>query len=454
MLSEERLQRFRQRLYCVMSRRRDALFELTDAILSAGSAPSPVDLSLGSVHRRGWVSLYAALRHGRLEIEALRDLLADHPLDGADGDDHCEDHPRVYAVDRSVWARCDAESSPERGYYYHPSRHSAGQPIVAGWEYQLVAQLTFRRDSWISPADVRRVRPDEDANNVAAEQTRALVRRLPEQDADPLFVFDAGYDPVRLQRRLGDCPAQLLVRLHSDRVFYADPEVLEKRPVGRPFRHGDRFDLKDSRTWTASTAEHSSEDPGYGSVRVRAWSGLHPKTRRAGERYDSETAAVVKGTVILVEVERLPRGEKRRAPKKLWMWWVGVGEPDLELLWKSYVRRFDIEHGVKLLKSSLGWTTPRVRYPEQADTWTWLVIAAYAQLTLARTLVADRRLPWERPVDKPQLTPVRVLRSFTTLLPALGTPAEAPKPRGRSPGRPKGRLSGPARRYPAVKKAA
>src|SRR5215211_8586141 len=47
----------------------------------------------------------------------------------------------VYAVDVSVWPRCDAECSPERGYYYHPSRHSAGQPIVAGWAYQWIARL-------------------------------------------------------------------------------------------------------------------------------------------------------------------------------------------------------------------------------------------------------------------------------------------------------------------------
>jgi hypothetical protein len=158
--------------------------------------------------------------------------------------------------------------------------------------------------------------------------------------------------------------------------------------------------------------------------------------------------------VILVEVERLPRGERRRTPKKLWLWWHGHGEPDLELLWKSYVRRFDIEHGVKLLKSSLGWTTPRFRHPEQADRWTWLVIVAYAQLLLARGIVADRRLPGERPLSAQLLTPTRVLRNFATLLATLGTPAEAPKPCGRSPGRPKGSLSGPARRYPAVKKAA
>jgi hypothetical protein len=50
-------------------------------------------------------------------------LLAGHPLAGGGSP--------VYAVDVSVWPRCDAECSPLRGFYYHPSRHSAGQPIVA-----------------------------------------------------------------------------------------------------------------------------------------------------------------------------------------------------------------------------------------------------------------------------------------------------------------------------------
>ncbi|MGH3086423.1 MAG: hypothetical protein ACRDSJ_03780 [Rubrobacteraceae bacterium] len=39
-------------------------------------------------------------------------------------------------------------ASPERGYYYHPSRHSARQPIVAGWAYQSIAQICFVRESW------------------------------------------------------------------------------------------------------------------------------------------------------------------------------------------------------------------------------------------------------------------------------------------------------------------
>jgi hypothetical protein len=165
---------------------------------------------------------------------------------------------------------------------------------------------------------------------------------------------------------------------------------------------------------------------------------------------------IVVGTLVLVEVERLPRGERRREPRVLWLWWHGPdGEaPNLGLLWRSYVRRFDLEHTFRFLKQSMGWTTPRVRHPEQADRWTWLVVAAFTQLRLARECVADLRLPWERRYDTARLTPVRVHRAVSALLAHLGTPAEPPKPCGRSPGRPKGSLSGRAKRYPALKKTA
>jgi hypothetical protein len=113
-----------------------------------------------------------------------------------------------------------------------------------------------------------------------------------------------------------------------------------------------------------------------------------------------------------------------------------------------------IEHTVRFAKQTLGWTTPRPRTPEQADRWTWLVLAAYAQLRLARELTGDQRLPWERPRPQPRLSPYRVRRGFPRLLAALGSPATAPKPAGRSPGRPKGSRSGPATRYPAIKKPA
>src|SRR5215212_2973669 len=208
------LRAFRTDLHGCFDRRADALFELVDALLTAGPVASLPHLSLQPPHRRGWGSLYDALADGALDEAALQVLLRRHAA---------SDGPAVYAVDLSVWPRCDAEASPDRGYYYHPSRHSAGQPIVAGWAYQWIAQLGFARDSWTAPMDVRRVHPLENANAVAAAQVAALVARLPADSAVPLFVFDAGYDPLQITLALGDVPAAILVRLRRGRCFYADP---------------------------------------------------------------------------------------------------------------------------------------------------------------------------------------------------------------------------------------
>jgi hypothetical protein len=435
------LRDFRSAVYACFTHRRDALFDLVDALLPSDPVPSPVHLSLVPTHRRGWGRLDAALTCGRLDVAALRARLARQPL--ADGQP-------VYAVDCSVWVRDDAETSPERGYYYHPARHSAGQPIVAGWSYQWLAQLSFAWDSWTAPLDVERVPPADDANEIAVRQVRRLCRQLPADGPAPLFAFDAGYDPVPLSLGLADTRAAILVRLRGDRCFYADPTSQPR--TGRPRCHGAKSVCADPATWPPPSDEACTEDGRYGTVRVRAWAGLHPKQQMHAARGTRKTRPVVRGTPVLVEVGRLPRAT--RVPKQLWLWWAGPGTPDLDVLWRAYVHRFDVEHTLRFAKQSLLWTTPRVRHPEQADRWTWLVVIAYTMLRLAKTLVRDQRLPWERPRPPHRLTPYRVRRAVSALLPSLGTPAGPPKPCGRSPGRPKGRRSGPAPRHPAIKKAA
>jgi DDE superfamily endonuclease len=439
-----RLQAFRAGLHACCTRRADALVDLADALLSAqGPVVSLPQLSLEPAHRRGWGSTYAALARGRIDAERLRELLARHPLAGGEP---------IYAVDVTTWPRCDAECSPERGLYYHPSRHSAGQPIVAGWAFQWICQLGFARDSWTAPVDARRLQPTEDTDHTAAIQIRALLGRLPTNKQPPLFVFDAGYDSAQLSLDLADAQAAVLVRLRADRCFYADPPPRPPGAGGRPRRHGAKFAFADPATWLVPTATLVCEDDQYGTVTVAAWGGLHPKQHRHPGHGSGGPRPIVRGTVIRVRVERVPA--RTRPPKVLWLWWAGPGPLDLDLAWRAYVRRFDLEHTVRFAKQTLGWTTPRPRHPEQAERWTWLVVAGYTQLRLARQLVADQRLAWERPRPPGQLSPYRVRRGFPRLLCAVGSPASAPKPSGRSPGRPKGHRSGPALRHPAVKKPA
>jgi len=439
-----RLQMFRAQLHACFFRRADALFELGDALLCAEAVPSLPHLSLEPVHQRGWGSAYAALARGQIDAERLRDLLASH-LPPAD--------PLVFAVDVTTWPRCDAECSPERGYYYHPSRHSAGQPIIAGWAWQWIAHVSFDRDSWTAPIDARRLHPLEDTDQTAAAQIHALLKRLPASGAVPLFVFDAGYDSAQLSLDLAEARVAVLVRLRADRCFYADPPPAARSPKGgRPRRHGAKFNCADPATWPTPTATLATTDDQYGSVTVTAWSGLHPKQQRHPGHGTRGPRPIVRGTIIRVQVQRVPA--RTRPPKVLWLWWSGPGELDLDLdlAWRAYVRRFDLEHTVRFCKQTLGWTMPRPRHPAQADRWTWLVLAAYTQLRLARQIACDQRLPWERPRPQLRLSPYRVRRGFPRLLCALGSPAATPKPAGHSPGRPKGRCSGPAARYPAIKK--
>jgi hypothetical protein len=436
-----RLGAFRTELHACFPRRADALFQLSDALLCAQAFSSLPHLSLEPVHRRGWGSVYAALACGRIDVERLRDLLASH-LPVAD--------PLVFAVDVTTWPRCDAECSPERGYYYHPSRHSAGRPIIAGWAYQCIAHVNFAHDSWTAPVDARRLHPLDDTDQTAAAQIYALLRRLGAGGPVPLFVFDAGYDSAQLTLDLAETRVAVLVRLRSDRCFYADPPPRPPGATGRPRRHGAKFNCADPTTWPAPTATLVCQDDQYGTVTVAAWSGLHPKQQRHPGHGTRGPRPIVRGTVIRVQVERVPA--KTRPPKVLWLWWAGPGPLDLDLAWRAYVRRFDLEHTIRFAKQTLGWTTPRPRHPEQADRWTWLVLAGYTQLRLAREVVADKRLPWERPRPPGRLTPVRVRRGFPRLLLTLSSPAATPKPSGRSPGRPKGSRRGPAVRCPAIKK--
>ena len=118
-------------------------------------------------------------------------------------------------------------------------------------------------------------------------------------------------------------------------------------------------------------------------------------------------------------------------------------------LYRCFTRRPDalFEHTFRFFKQVLGWTRPNLRDPAAADRWTWLILASYVQLRLARHLAADIRLPWQRPCPPGRLTPARVRRGFRNIRQTLPCPASAPKPGKPGPGRPPGSKN----RHPATR---
>ena len=140
--------------------------------------------------------------------------------------------------------------------------------------------------------------------------------------------------------------------------------------------------------------------------------------------------------MLRVPVERLPDG--RKPHKTMWLWHAGPAPLSLDELWRAYLARFDEEHAFKFAKGTLGLTAARVRTPEQADRWVRLVMAAFAQLLLARPLAADLRRPWEtRPPPAAPCPQAGSAAGLQTSAPAWAPPPVSLNPPGPAPDGPK-----------------
>jgi hypothetical protein len=309
----------------------------------------------------------------------------------------------VLAADITCWPRPEAHTSPQRTLCHTYGRGKDQHLMIPGWPYSVVCALETGRGSWTAPLDAQRLAPGEDAATVTAAQLRHTIARLVAAghwrpgDPDIWIVADAGYDRPRLAHLLADLPVQVLVRMRSDRVLRRAAPPHAPHAAGRPRRHSGEFVFGDATTW--------------------------------GD---------IEGTVIRLEITHLPSGA---IPKPVWLWWSGTdaAPADVDRLWQAFLRRFDIEHTFRLLKQTLGWACPKIRTPQAADRWTWIMPAAYTQLRLARPLTTDLRRPWEKPTPPERLTPARVRRGSRHLRAQLTSPASAPKPSRPGPGRPPGR---------------
>lgn len=435
---------FRQTFYQSLTARADALFELTDAALCAeGPITSLVELSLATEHRRGHGSLYDGLNQGRIDINRFRTVLARQAIPRSD------EGRIVLAIDVSHWLRPDANTSPERLFCHTYCRGKGQAQMIPGWPYSFVAALEPGRTSWTAMLDVMRVRPDDDHTDLAATQLRTVVTGLITAghwrtgDPEIWIIGDSGYDGPRLAFLLADLPVRILVRLRSDRVLRFPAPSRQPGTRGRSTRHGARFEFTNPQTWPTPAHTTITDTSRYGAAHARSWDRLHTKLTRVGAWVGhEELLPIVDGTVIRLQVERLPGTS---TPKPLWLWYSATDHDaattadQVDRLWQMFLRRFDLEHTFRFLKQTLGWTKPRIRTGEVADRWTWLMVAAYTQLRLARHVVEDQRRPWERkPATPARLSPARVRRGFRAVRPATALPASAPKFSRPGPGRPAG----------------
>jgi DDE superfamily endonuclease len=425
------LRHFRQAVYQTLGHRKDSLFELLDAALVSPVRATLVRLSLPAAFRRRWPSACDALADGQVKPAHCRALVHRYLPEPA-----APARP-LWAGDGTSWPRPAAATSPARTYGHFASPGIPQDSLIVGWEYEWLFGLPAGSGSWVLPLDVRRRAPGSGTpTEIAIRQLRAAWARRPPGAARPVALYDSGYDPVHFARaRLA---VDVLVRLRTRRKFFGPPGPYRGRGP-RP-KHGPVFKLWDPATHPMPARRAEAHEPTHGRVQVAVWPDQHVQGAQA-----------LPFTIARVQVERLPRHAK--PPKPLWLAWVGGDLPaDLLDLWRWYTARFTAEHGFRFLKQDLGWTTVRPSNPWAADRWSWLLALGLWQLWLARGVVADQRLPWERSLPTDRLTPGRVRRALALDLSQVGTPARPVRRRGKSPGRRPGQCPGPRQQYPVARR--
>ena len=425
-MNKKSLSEFRKAVYQSLRRRADVLFDLIDALTVAGQVSSPVALSEQKPFRRKFCSVYDGLENGEMNMEELLSLLPDcMPEDSESIAGY-----KVYAVDATANEHEQAETMPDRSVL----KSSKKEPLRYGHKYSWLVRLIHFGSSWVAPVDIERIDTEATDTKVAAVQVQELDVRDPETK---VIVADSRYEEQRflgifehLQHTFG------LIRLHSNRVLYEEPQQKPKGSRGAPRKHGQPFKLNGG---------HRAEDQretfqlGKQTVRVCAWHKLHFK----------KLAAVIG---ILVQVEFLKEDGTARYKRPMWLFWTGPQSVALSDLCRMYLWRFAIEHMFRFLKQHMGLNSNRSPDLVSAQQWMWLCALAYWQLLLMRDAVQEDYPAWY-PRSRQQrlrLTPYQVQRSALAFLLELGTPASKPRPAGKGIGRQKNYFPPPRVRYPVV----
>lgn len=422
-MKSDKLEEFRQAAYSYLGRAHDATFELRTAILLTRNAYSLADLSLSPVFRRKWPSVYEALQDSRPQRQKLMKLdIKQMPIQGRP----------LLAGDHTAWSRPDAGTLQERTIEHSSVTVAGNKPITIGQGYSTIAWIPEDSGSWALPLRHERITSWENPIQKAVWQLQQVCEHLPNR---PITVWDSEYGCAPFILKTANIKADILVRLRSNLCLWGAPPPYSGK--GRPRKHGDKFKLNEPLTWNEVTQSIEIKHSKLGRVKVSLWLNLH--FRKTATR-----------PMSLIRVERLDEQGHLRVSKPLWLAWVGEEMPPLEEVWTLYLRRFTIDHWYRFLKQRLHWTLPKLSTPKQCERWSDLMPMMTWELWLARDIVADNPLPWQKSLDK--MTPGRVAQAMGSIFAVIGTPTRSPKPRGKSPGWKAGQPRQRRIRHPIVKK--
>jgi hypothetical protein len=429
--------------------------DLVDAISSNTTARSVVELSLNPHFRRHYTALNKAVKVDVLSKQKLAELARLTMAAPSQRKYH------LLATDVTSAPRPFAETLRDRGFVYQPNTIKGNKPIAIGHQYSFWAWLPEttlpKSGNWVVPLSMQRVPSQANKEQTGAKQLGELLANqdLPFGEAFCVEVADSAYSkPAYLSANREHANLVTIVRARGTRVFYRQP-VPEEQPAekGHPTWYGNPFNLKEPETWdtpdqTVETTFVSHKQVPY-RVEIQAWHDLVMRGKKA--------CPMRQHPFTLVKIRWFnPKGEAL-FQKPLWLIVMGERRMELSLLdiYQAYLQRYDLEHFFRFGKQKLLLDKFQTPDDQREEHWWRLVALAYLQLWVAKEVASHLPRPWEQylpaPVDK-QPTPAMVLRDMSRIIRQIGTPAPAPKLRGKSPGRCKGAKFTPRIRQPVMKK--
>ena len=467
----EQLKKFRQQLYSSLAYRGDTIMDLLDALSSNTTAKSAVELSLNPLFSRGYGSVYDGIHQFSVGVESVADerRAQEQQLMQLIGFYLPTPQHQKYwilGVDVTPAPRCFADTLVDRGYVYQTNTIASNKPVTIGHQYSSLVlfpeKLQASSPSWVVPLSLRRVTTAETKRSVGVQQVNLLLndQTLPFHQQLCVQVVDSEYSIASYLGEMAEHENLVTIaRVRSNRVFYQMPPPRPASPSrGHPTWYGKRFDLKDSDTWKEPDevvqTTYTNHLGRIYKVQLECWGNLLMTGTREYPMHQHP--------FTLIRVRLFNEANEQVFQRPLWLLMMGQRRNELSLTegWKGYVRRYDVEHFFRFGKQRLlmtAYQTPEVQHEEN---WWQIAQLAYVQLWLARYLAEAMPRPWERYLPQFQTqtkdqeaSPSMVQRDFGRIIQEIGTPAKAPKPRGKSPGRSKGDRQKPRKRQKVIKKS-
>jgi DDE superfamily endonuclease len=472
LLTESDLKSFREQLYNTFEHRADSAMDLLDALCSNNNAPSVVQLSINPLFRAGYSTLFKTIAESLLPgvTEQEKGQLEDSTpqkeqlFQCLDLIAQVVPQPQqrsffLLGLDCTSIGRPFAKTLEDRGMVYQPTQIKGNKPITIGHSYSLIAVLPERTDKdapWTIPLQMTRVPAESNSTQQGITQVQSILNHpnLPWTDKLCVLVVDSAYGNHKFLMPLQEHKNLVTIaRSRSNRVFYQCPPSSESPPgKGHPRWYGERFDLKEHQTWhQPSGVDQDTYHTRRGrtvTVTITAWQNMLMR--------GSKTLPTHQTPFTLLRIVSTDE-----AGKPIWkpMWLIVMGQQCSDTssvqAQRSFRQRFDVEHTFRFSKQNLllgAFETPDVEHEQQ---WIHLTMLAYVELWAAHALAMSLPRPWEvylKNEASARISPSKVQQDWNRLTSQLGTPAVAPKPRGKSSGRQLGQTQTPRLRVSVVKK--